>query len=273
MAETNSAMQEIRLPQGAIRYRELGEGEPIVFVHGYLVDGRLWSQTAEHLSATHRCILPDWPMGAHRVADECRRGPLSPGDREPDRRLPRGDGAERHDDRRQRQRRGDVAGARDAPPGARRPVGADQLRHARELPAIGLQADAAPGQAAGRDDRDVAAVPPGTHSPGGVRAIREHEDPSRADRQLDGALAAGRWGQARYGQGHRRIEQALHAGGRRATPPSSTGQRCSPGRPRTASSSSPTRSAWRRRSPTQGSRPSPTRRPSCRSTSQSAWRS
>ena len=68
MAETNSAMQEIRLPQGAIRYRELGEGEPIVFVHGYLVDGRLWSQTAEHLSATHRCILPDWPMGAHRVA-------------------------------------------------------------------------------------------------------------------------------------------------------------------------------------------------------------
>ena len=43
MAEASSATQEIRLPQGAIRYRELGEGEPIVFVHGYLVDGRLWS--------------------------------------------------------------------------------------------------------------------------------------------------------------------------------------------------------------------------------------
>jgi pimeloyl-ACP methyl ester carboxylesterase len=68
MAETNSATQEIRLPQGAIRYRELGEGEPIVFVHGYLVDGRLWSQTAEHLSSSHRCIVPDWPLGAHRVA-------------------------------------------------------------------------------------------------------------------------------------------------------------------------------------------------------------
>ena len=37
-------------------------------MHGYLVDGRLWSETAEHLSAEHRCILPDWPMGAHRVA-------------------------------------------------------------------------------------------------------------------------------------------------------------------------------------------------------------
>lgn len=60
--------EEVELAQGKIRYRDLGEGEPIVFVHGYLVDGRLWSETAEHLSAAHRCILPDWPMGAHRVA-------------------------------------------------------------------------------------------------------------------------------------------------------------------------------------------------------------
>jgi pimeloyl-ACP methyl ester carboxylesterase len=67
MAEP-SKPQEIRLSQGPIRYREVGEGEPIVFVHGYLVDGRLWSQTAEHLASAHRCILPDWPMGAHRVA-------------------------------------------------------------------------------------------------------------------------------------------------------------------------------------------------------------
>jgi pimeloyl-ACP methyl ester carboxylesterase len=59
--------EEVRLPQGTIRYRETGEGEPIVFVHGYLVDGRLWSGTAEHLSASHRCILPDWPLGAHRI--------------------------------------------------------------------------------------------------------------------------------------------------------------------------------------------------------------
>ena len=60
--------EEVQLPQGTIRYRELGQGEPIVFVHGFLVDGRLWTATAEALSATHRCILPDWPMGAHRVA-------------------------------------------------------------------------------------------------------------------------------------------------------------------------------------------------------------
>jgi pimeloyl-ACP methyl ester carboxylesterase len=67
MAEASSATDEIRLPQGTIRYRDVGSGEPIVFVHGYLVDGRLWSQAAEHLSPMHRCILPDWPMGAHRI--------------------------------------------------------------------------------------------------------------------------------------------------------------------------------------------------------------
>ena len=31
--------QEVRLPQGVIRYRELGTGEPIVLVHGLLVNG------------------------------------------------------------------------------------------------------------------------------------------------------------------------------------------------------------------------------------------
>jgi pimeloyl-ACP methyl ester carboxylesterase len=67
MAEASSATHEIRLPQGTIRYRDVGSGEPIVFVHGYLVDGRLWSKTAEHLSPEHRCVLPDWPMGAHRI--------------------------------------------------------------------------------------------------------------------------------------------------------------------------------------------------------------
>jgi pimeloyl-ACP methyl ester carboxylesterase len=55
------------LAQGTIRYRDLGQGDPIVFVHGFLVDGRLWSETAEQLSESHHCIVPDWPMGAHRV--------------------------------------------------------------------------------------------------------------------------------------------------------------------------------------------------------------
>ena len=57
--------EEVQLPQGTIRYRELGEGPPLVFVHGYLVDSRLWDKAAQELSSGHRCILPDWPMGSH----------------------------------------------------------------------------------------------------------------------------------------------------------------------------------------------------------------
>ncbi len=55
-------------PQGPIACRELGEGSPIVFVHGLLVDSQLWDGVAERLSADHRCVLADWPMGSHRLA-------------------------------------------------------------------------------------------------------------------------------------------------------------------------------------------------------------
>ena len=57
-----------RLSAGPVAYRDLGSGDPVVFVHGFLVDGRLWEKSAETLSATHRCIVPDWPMGSHRLA-------------------------------------------------------------------------------------------------------------------------------------------------------------------------------------------------------------
>lgn len=59
--------RQIELPAGSVRYREAGEGKPVVFVHGYLVDGRLWDGVVEALGDRCRCIVPDWPMGAHRV--------------------------------------------------------------------------------------------------------------------------------------------------------------------------------------------------------------
>jgi pimeloyl-ACP methyl ester carboxylesterase len=64
MAEVN----EVQVPAGTIRYREAGSGPPIVFVHGYLVGGRLWDGVVEALADRYRCIAPDWPMGAHTVA-------------------------------------------------------------------------------------------------------------------------------------------------------------------------------------------------------------
>ena len=57
----------VALEQGTITYREAGEGEPLVFVHGLLVDGRLWREVTPPLAASYRCIVPDWPLGAHRT--------------------------------------------------------------------------------------------------------------------------------------------------------------------------------------------------------------
>ena len=67
MAQTDER-REIDLPAGRIRYREAGEGPPVVFVHGYLVDGRLWDGVVDSLSDRFRCLAPDWPIGAQQIA-------------------------------------------------------------------------------------------------------------------------------------------------------------------------------------------------------------
>jgi pimeloyl-ACP methyl ester carboxylesterase len=64
-------MEAVDLPIGSIDYRVVGPraaGAPVaVFVHGFLVNGTLWDPVAEKLAAEGvRCILPDWPLGAHR---------------------------------------------------------------------------------------------------------------------------------------------------------------------------------------------------------------
>src|SRR5215207_3171218 len=61
-------MSRVDLPQGPVAYREVGEGAPLLFVHGLLVDGRLWSDVPDRLASEFRCIVPDWPMGSHRLA-------------------------------------------------------------------------------------------------------------------------------------------------------------------------------------------------------------
>ena len=60
--------REVDLPAGTIRYREAGEGKPVVFVHGVLVDGRLWDGVVDRLADRFHCYAPDWPIGAHQVA-------------------------------------------------------------------------------------------------------------------------------------------------------------------------------------------------------------
>jgi pimeloyl-ACP methyl ester carboxylesterase len=59
---------EIDLPAGRVRYRDEGSGKPVVFVHGYLVDSRLWDGVVDDLSDRCRCLAPDWPMGSQPMA-------------------------------------------------------------------------------------------------------------------------------------------------------------------------------------------------------------
>lgn len=67
VTEQLGQVKEVQLEQGTIRYRESGEGRPIVFVHGFLVNGDLWRKVAPLLSEDFRCIVPDWPLGSHEL--------------------------------------------------------------------------------------------------------------------------------------------------------------------------------------------------------------
>jgi pimeloyl-ACP methyl ester carboxylesterase len=70
-------MPELALEQGTIRYRDEGAGPVLFFVHGALVDGRLWEPVVLRLRDRFRCVVPDLPLGSHeRPMDP--RADLSP---------------------------------------------------------------------------------------------------------------------------------------------------------------------------------------------------
>ncbi|QXV58379.1 alpha/beta fold hydrolase [Amycolatopsis sp. TNS106] len=59
---------EADLGGARIRYRDRGEGPPVVFVHGLLTNGLLWRKVAPAVAdAGFRCLTPDWPLGAHEI--------------------------------------------------------------------------------------------------------------------------------------------------------------------------------------------------------------
>lgn len=49
----------IRLTQGQIFWREVGQGETIVFLHGAWEDSSQWVPLIERLSAEYHCVAPD----------------------------------------------------------------------------------------------------------------------------------------------------------------------------------------------------------------------
>jgi pimeloyl-ACP methyl ester carboxylesterase len=65
-------MPELTLTQATIEYQEFGPRDsaypPVLFVHGILVDGRLWRDVAENLGRRgFRCIVPTLPLGSHTI--------------------------------------------------------------------------------------------------------------------------------------------------------------------------------------------------------------
>jgi len=67
MKAATAPFTDVQLSLGPIRYREVGRGEPIVFVHGLLTNGALWRNVVPPLAEHYRCIVPDWPLGAHTL--------------------------------------------------------------------------------------------------------------------------------------------------------------------------------------------------------------
>jgi pimeloyl-ACP methyl ester carboxylesterase len=57
---------EIQLSAGTIEYQDTGGSGPVIlFVHGLLASGGLWSAVVPRLSPSTRCVVPELPLGGH----------------------------------------------------------------------------------------------------------------------------------------------------------------------------------------------------------------
>lgn len=66
-------MPSVRLGPGPLDYVDTGgDGPVLVFVHGLMMTGSLWTGVVERLEPAFRCVVPTFPLGAHRA-------PMKPG--------------------------------------------------------------------------------------------------------------------------------------------------------------------------------------------------
>jgi pimeloyl-ACP methyl ester carboxylesterase len=59
--------QEIAVSGGRIRYRRVGTGTPLLFVHGVFVNSDLWRNVVPALSDEFDCVALDLPLGSHSL--------------------------------------------------------------------------------------------------------------------------------------------------------------------------------------------------------------
>jgi pimeloyl-ACP methyl ester carboxylesterase len=56
------------VPVRIVGQRTVAQRQPVLAVHGLLLDGRLWDGVADRIAPHARVLLPDLPLGAHRRA-------------------------------------------------------------------------------------------------------------------------------------------------------------------------------------------------------------
>src|SRR5439155_8605999 len=57
--------RELKLQDCTLRCWEAGRGEPLVLVHGVLLNANVWRKVVPRLAPDFRCIALDLPMGSH----------------------------------------------------------------------------------------------------------------------------------------------------------------------------------------------------------------
>ena len=67
----STQFQEVAVTGGRIRYRRMGTGTPLLFVHGVFVNSDLWRNVVPALSEEFDCVVLDLPLGSHSL-------PMSP---------------------------------------------------------------------------------------------------------------------------------------------------------------------------------------------------
>jgi pimeloyl-ACP methyl ester carboxylesterase len=58
-------LHRVELPGAEVNYVEMGEGEPVIFVHGLAGCWRNWLENIPYFARTHRVIVPDLPGFGH----------------------------------------------------------------------------------------------------------------------------------------------------------------------------------------------------------------
>ncbi len=64
---TNQATTRVGIPAGVLDVEQTGNGEPLVFIHPFMTDGRHWRKVVSLLAGDARCIVPTMPFGSHRT--------------------------------------------------------------------------------------------------------------------------------------------------------------------------------------------------------------